>query len=1024
MINWLIEKSVKNPVLTIFLTILICIIGAFLFRLLPVDVYPDLNAPLVNIITECPGMAPQDVERSVTYPIESMMNGAPHVINVRSETSIGISIVTVEFDWGTNVYRARQIVSSRLELISDQLPEGASHPMLGPISSRMGEVMQFIVYGEGVSQLELRDVADWVIRYRLLGVPGVAYLTNQGGYIKQFNVYLDPYALRSYHLTIRDIKEALERSNFNPSGGLLISKEREYIIRGLGRIHNIEDIENTVITSRNGVPVRIKDVAEVKIGHPVRRGDSSQDGEDCVTATLEKQYGGNTLATIARVKKVLAELAKGLPERIHIKTVYDQSILIWEAIHNVERSILEGAILVVIVILFFMGNTRSALIASLTIPFSIFVAIILMYLGGISINVMSLGGLALGIGKLANSSIIMVENIYRMLLKEKEKRSRLDITLEAAKEVGPHIFSASLIIVLAFVPLFFMGGLSGRMFAPTAFTVAAVMIGGLFCSLTLKPVLCALALTEKSIPDKENRLFQLSQRAFLPIFRYCRHHRAKTIGITVAGLIITIILTPYLGREFLPRLDESALLISTQLRPGTSLAETARIGKKVERTLLTIPEVVTVNRTSGMPEESEHFHPVSHSEFLVNLLPKEKRHRSLDAIIEEVRHKLDQFPGMYYLIEQPIQNKFNEMVKGTIGDVAVKLFGPDLKVLNEKIEEIKNVMAGVPGVADLEVEQTAGIPQISIRLDRGKLARYGLNIGDVADVMETALNGIKATDIFQGNRKYTLFLRLPERYRSNLETIENLLLDTPNGGQVPLKEVATISLTEGPSTIMRENVTRRRVVLCNVRGRDTGKFVEDVKKALAEKVKLPPGYYIQFGGQYEDQQQAVHQLAIMGVVVALVVFIILFSTFGSVSQAFLIILNIPFALMGGIIALFIGHQTLNVSSLIGLIALFGISVQNGLILIAYINELRRNGTPLHQAVVEGSLVRLRPILMTALVMSIGVLPLVIARGTGSEIHRPLAIVYIGGLIISTFVTMVFLPILYEMLEGWKERRRA
>jgi len=1021
MIEKLIEWSLKNRLLVIFLSALVIIAGLFIFFTLPVDVYPDLNAPLVNIVTENYGMPSEEVEKLITRPLESILNGAPHVTRVRSESSMGISVVTVEFDWGTDIYLARQLVTSRLELVANQLPSGTLRPILGPVSSRMGEVFQFVVEGD-TDPMELRSVADWMIRYRLLGVPGISFVINLGGFIKQYQVLIDPTQLKNYGLTIADVKSAIEENNYNPSGGLLFKGPQEFIIRGLGRMQSLEHIRNTVITARNNVPIYVKDVAEVKIGQQLRRGIASRNGREVVDVVIEKQYGGNTLTTISNVKNALADLAKSLPEKIKTTPYYDQSILIWSSIGHVEKAILEGAILVILVILLFMGNLRAALITSLTIPISVLFAIIMMKIFGIGITVMSLGGLAIGIGKMANSSVIMVENIYRIL--QKKGKGVLEGTLEGAKEVGRHIFNAGLIIILVFLPLFALSGIEGKMFAPTAFAVAASLFAGLLCSLSIQPVLCSLLLKKKKISERDIFLMRFMKNIYKKALNFCLKNRWKYLLATgIIYLTLMIILIPRIGREFFPQMDEGSLILSTILAPGTSLQESHRMGRTVDNIMLEFPEVLSINRTTGRAEQSEHAHGVNHSHYIMELVPKEKRNRSLEEMLKEMRARLDKIPGLRYIFEQPIQNKMAEMLTGLEGQIAIKLFGPELEMLDDKIEEISAVVEDIEGVADLRVEQTAGTPQINVRFNRKKLARYGINIAQASDVIETALNGIDATDILEEHRRFAVFIRFQERFRKDIETIENLLVDSPSGQRIPLKELADFEMSEGPLTIMREHVQRRRVIICNVTGRDQGSWVAEAQKAIEDNVSLPAGYYVTFGGQFESQQRSFQRLLLLSLLVGLIVFFLLMIFF-SFKNALAIMINVPFSMMSGVIALFIFGMTFNVSSAIGFIALFGISIQNAFIMVAFYNKLRRKGVPLREAVIQGSLIRLRPVLITELVIIMGVLPLLIFSGaSGAELLAPMAVVYIGGELDAIFLAALQLPILYELFEGRGERRK-
>ena len=1015
MIDRIIDFALKHRLLTILAVALVSIWGVIVYARMPKDIYPDLNAPLVKIITENPGMASEDVERLISFPLESLLNGAPHVTRVRSESTTGDSVVTVEFDWGTDIYLARQIVSSKLELIAGRLPLGTTRPILGPVSSRMGEIFEFAVIGKNTNPMDLRSVADWTIRYRLQGVSGVSFVINLGGFIKQFQVYLKPEMLKNYDITINEVKEAIENSNRNFSGGIILKGPQEVLIKGMGRIETLDHIQNTVITSRNNVPVYVKDVADVKIGGKFRRDAGSHNAEEAVYVTVEKQYGGDTLAAIQNIKEALAQIGKDLPEKMKIKPFYDQSILILKSINHVEVSILEGAILIVLVMVFFMWNLRSSLIASLTIPFSILIALVFMNLFKIDLTVMSIGGLAIGIGKIANGSIIMVENIFRVLKEKKGQASTLELTSEAARDVGKYLFSANLIIILVFLPLLTLKGIEGAMFRPTAFAVAAALFGSLILNLTLKPVLASVFLTERHLKERKNPITELLTSKYRLVLSWALKHKKFILSGFLILIIGAGISYNFLGKEFVPPLDEGAIMASTVMLPETSLEESIKMGKRIEKIFLSFPEVVSVSRTTGTAEASEHLHPVNHSHYNIELLPREKRKRGFKEITQAMREDLDKLPGVAYIFEQPIANKLAEMLTGTEGQLSVKLFGQDLNILNDKIEEIRNAMAEIKGVADLQIEQTTGIPQLVIRLDRGKLARFGIPVSAVADIIETAFNGIEATDVYEADRITSVLIRLPERYRNDEEAIKNLLVDAPNGERIPLSQLADISKGEGPQTIFRENLMRRKIILCNVVKRDIGSFVKEAREKIDREVTLLPGYFVTFGGQYESQQRALRHLTWLMLIVILIVFVVLFSSFGSIWQAFLIILNIPSTLIGGILGLLIAGQTINVSSTIGLIALFGICVQNDVILVAKINDYRRQGLSLREAVLEGALTKFRPILMTDMVMIVGVLPLALIVTTGAELHRPLAVVYIGGFFFAILLRLIVVPVLYETL---------
>ncbi|MGQ9673636.1 MAG: efflux RND transporter permease subunit [Candidatus Aminicenantales bacterium] len=1016
MIDRLIDFSLKHRLLMIFLIALVCLWGVIAYFRIPKDIYPDLNAPLVKIITENPGMASEDVERLISFPLESLLSGAPRVTRVRSESTTGDSVVTVEFDWGTDIYHARQIVSSKLELIAGRLPLGTTQPILGPVSSRMGEVFEFAVTGDDTTDpMELRSVADWTIRYRLQGVPGVSFIINLGGFVKQYQVFLKPDMLKNYGISISEVKEAIESSNRNFSGGIISKGAQEVLIKGMGRIETLEHIENTVIASRNGVPIFVKDVADVRVGRKFRREAGSHNGQEAVYVTVEKQYGGDTLTAIGNIKKTIAQIVRDIPEKISIKPFYDQSILILKSIRHVEFSMLEGAVLIVLVMMVFMWNLRASFIASLTIPFSILISLVLMDIFGIKMTVMSIGGLAIGIGKMANGSIIMVENIFRVLKEKKGQADRQESVAMAAKEVGKYLFSASLIIILVFLPLLTLQGIEGAMFRPTAFAVAAALFAAMILNLTLQPILTVLFLKEKHLKERRNPVSEFLLTVYRSLLGQALKHRMKLIVVFVFLIAVAGVAYNFLGKEFVPPLDEGAIMASTVMLPETSLEESVKMGKRIEKIFLSFPEVVSVSRTTGTAEASEHLHPVNHSHYNIELLPREKRRRGFKEITQAMRAELEKIPGIAYIFEQPISNKLAEMLTGTEGQLSVKLFGPDLDVLNQKIEEVRNVLSGVRGVADLQIEQTTGVPQLIIRLNREKLARFGISVNQVAEVIETALNGIEATDVYEPDRITSVLIRLPERYRNDEEAVKNLLVDTPAGERIPLSELATITHGEGPQTIFRENLMRRKIILCNVVKRDIGGFVEEARQKIGESVSLPPGYLVTFGGQFESQQRALQHLTTLMLIVLLIIFVVLFSSFGSVWQALLIILNIPSTLIGGILALVVTGETINVSSTIGLIALFGICVQNDVILVAKINDLRKQGLAIRQAVLEGALVKFRPIFMTDMVMIVSVLPLVLIVTTGAELHRPLAVVYIGGFFFAILLRLFVVPLLYETL---------
>ncbi|MBC8874999.1 MAG: efflux RND transporter permease subunit [Planctomycetes bacterium] len=1017
MIRAIIDLALRNRLLVLLLTALVSLVGVVAYDRMPKDIYPDLNAPLVNIITHWEGMASEDVERRVTIPLESLMSGSPHVTRVRSESTTGESIVTVEFDWGIDVYKARQIVAGKLDIVADQLPAGAEDPTMGPVSSRMGEVFEFAVVGDGVDPMLLRSVADWTIKYRLLGVEGVSFVVNLGGFVQQYQVFLKPEMLHHRGITIAEVKEAIEQSNRNFSGGVIRKPNQEFLIKGLGRIESIEHIKNTVITSREGIPVFVKDVADVKVGRMFSAGNAGFDGQEAVSVIVQKQYGGDTLKTIDRVKEFIRDVENDLPPETRIEPYYDQSELINSSLEHVEISMVEGGVLVLVVILLFLGNVRASLIAALTIPISVLFSLVLMYIGGVSLTVMALGGLAIGIGKMASGSVIMVENVYKHLQGGEGDASSLDLTAQGAKEVGPYLFSANLIIILVFLPLLTLEGIGGRMFRPTVYALVAALLGSLIMNITLKPVLMSLCIRSTKRVRRKNRVIEFATRIYVGVLKLS--FRLKAIVLLAALAVVVVAGWCYqdLGSEFVPFMDEGSIVASTVMLPETSLHESVRVGKTFEKAFMSFPEVEHVCRTTGMAEESEHVHPVNHSHYLLKLRPRQEGDRGYAELTDAMREKLDLMPGKTpYMFEQPIGNKLAEMLTGTEGQISLKVYGPDLEKLDEKARRIAEIIRDIPGIADLQVEQTSGIPLRVITLKREELARHGIKVDEVADVIETALGGVEVTDVTEVDRMTAVLLRLPERYRQDVDSVKNLLVDTPAGHRVPLEQIADIDPTEtGPQTIFRESRSRRKTILCNVVGRDVGRFVEEATAKINESGLFPrgEGYSFKFGGEFESQQRTMQQLKWMMLIVGLSVLVVLFASLHSLRQSLLLLLNIPMTLAGGIIALFLVGQTLNVSSVIGFIALFGIALQNGVVLVGKINDLRRSGVELHDAVIQGAAYRFRPILMTELILILGVLPLALGTTAGSELHRPLAVVYIGGFVVAIFFEQIVLPILYE-----------
>ncbi len=1017
--------SLKNWFLILAASFLVLIVGYQVLSRMPVDVYPDITDPRVTILTEAPGWSPEEVETLVTFPLESVFNGMPYVKRVRSSSGIGLSVVIIEFEWGTDVFRARQIVAERLATV--KLPEGSEAPFMTPIASRLGEIVEFAVTDEQkkLSPLELRDLSDWVIRFRLQSAGGIANILNMGGFVKEYHVVVHPMHLIHYGISLKEIFDALEHSNVNAAGGFAEDVHREYLIRGLGRIHDIDDIGNVVVKTReNGVPIYVKDVAHVMISGPaVRRGVGSLNGEEAVLGRIVKQPGTNTLELTEKIQRIFEELKGALPKGVTIKTEYLQAEVIQRAMHTVRSSFFEGAVLVVVILFAFMWNLRASLITLTAIPLSLILAVLFIAWQGMTLNVMTLAALATAIGLVIDNAIIVVENIDRHLKEAKlggaETRKTLAaIVLAATEEIVGSVVYATVIIMLVFVPIFTLTGLEGRLFSPLATTVIVAMGVSLLVSVTLNTALSYLFLPGSGRNShRESPILTWIKRGYRPFLIKVLRWPAAVILIVLLIMTGAVALTPFVGKEFLPTMDEGTYVINVRMLPGTSLEESLRIGRQVERALLSIPEVVSTSNRTGRAEQDEHAEGVSVNEILVNVLPPEKRTISREELLRKIREKLAQFPGAVTFVGQPIQHRIDELISGVTAQVAIKLFGQDLEVLRSKAQEIAGVVRSIPGAADVLVEQQVDIPQLQIEVDRKAAARYGLSVGEISKFVETAFKGEVATQVILGQRTYDLVVIMDKEFRNDLEKMRQLLIDTPAGPQVPLERVARIAYGKGSNTINRENVSRRIVIQSNVQGRDLGTFIEEIRKAVSERVSLPEGYYVVYGGQFEAQQEAMRELLLQGSLVIVAIFLLLYMSVGSVRSAVMVMLNLPFALAGGIFAVFLSGGVLSIPSAIGFILLFGIAIRNGIILIMHINQLHlKEGLSLEEAILTGAEHRVSPVLMTALAAGIGMVPLALATGSGAELLKPLATVIVGGMVTSTALTLLALPTLYYMVE--------
>ena len=1021
MIDRILQFALKQRLLILIATVILIGAGLWAMKKLPVDAFPDVTNIQVQILTQAGGMAPTEVEKLVTFPIETTMGGLPRVHEVRSVSKIGLSVITVVFEDGVDIYFARQQVFERLQQAKERLPRGLE-PQMGPVTTGLGEIYQYLVEGEGHDIKELRAIQDWVIRPILRTVPGVTDVNSFGGQVKQYQVQIEPGKLKSLGLTLRDVYEAVERNNATTGAGYIEHREEQYMVRGLGLAKNIDDLNRVVVASRGGTPIHLDDIAQVVVGSEPRQGATTYNGKgEAVAGIVLMLKGASSMEVVAGVKEKVKTIQKALPEGVKLVPYYDRTELVQKTITTVRNNLLEGGFLVIVVLFYFLGNIRGALIVALTIPLSMLFSFLGMHWLGLSANLMTLG--AIDFGMIVDGSVVMVENTVRHLSERKKEEGVLHTIFLSAKEVARPILFGVFIIIIVYLPIVTLTDMEGKMFSPMAFTVGFALLGSLILTMTLVPTLCSFLLRGK-VEEKDPKLLRLIREAYLPFLQKSLANPRKTLVITGSALALSLALVPFLGSEFLPSLDEGGITVQSFRLPSVSLTDTIRTAADVEKALLSFPEVEKVVSRAGRAEIANDPMGVDISDIFVNLKPRDQWKTTKDKaeLVEMMRKRLENIPGMSYSFTQPIAMRVDELVSGVKSQVAVKLFGEDMEVLKSKGEEISKVMEKLQGAADVMVEKVSGLAYLQVDINREAIARYGINVTDIQEVLEIAVGGKQASELYEGQKRFSIALRFPSDLANNAEKIGEILISAPGGARIPLKQLARVYTEEGPAQISRENGSRRIVVECNVSGRDIGSFVADAQKAIEAKVKLPPGYYIIWGGQFENQQRAMARLSVILPICLALIFILLFSTFGSVRQAFLIILNVPFALIGGIVALFLRGLPLSVSGAIGFIALFGVAVLNGIVMVSYFNKLREEGTPLDDAVVQGAAVRLRPVLMTALVASLGFIPMALSHGTGAEVQRPLATVVIGGLITSTLLTLVVLPTLYRWWEGRAEMK--
>ncbi len=1018
----LIRISLRHRWLVIVGAGLLTVLGAAWISKLPVEIFPDISAPTVTVITEAPGMAPEEIELLVTFPVESAVNGSPGVRRLRSVSADGISVIWVEFLWGTDVYQARQVVTERLQRVD--LPAQAERPELGPISSIMGEIT-FIAMtsratdGPGVSSMELRRLAETVVRRNLLSISGISQVVPIGGDLRQLQVTVHPTAIAQAEVSLREIVEAVARASRSPSAGFHVESGQEYLVRGLGRARRPEDVAGTVVRVADGVPLRIGDLAEVDWGPEPARGTASYRDQDAVILSVQKQPGTNTLELTEAVDRVLAQLQETLPDGVVIETEnFRQADFIEVAIGNVTEALRDGAILVVVVLALFLGSLATTVISALAIPLSLVAGVLAISALGLSIDTMTLGGLTIAIGLLVDDAIIAVENVFRRLKEERlrpkgERRPAQEVVATATTEVVSPILFATLIIILVFLPIFFLPGLEGRLLRPLGLAFVAALTASLIVALTVTPVLAGLLLDRsRTLEAREPRLLRLLHSAYRPTLDWCLERRRLVVSAAVVLVLAALALLPGLGRSFLPPFNEGSLTVSVVSPPGIPLTESDRLGSEVERALLSFPEVISTSRRTGRAEKDEHVQGVNASEMEVVLAPLESG-RSKDELVAEMRRAVATIPGTSVSFGQPISHRIDHMISGSKTNLAVKVFGPDLGVLRTLASRVEQVLGTVPGVVDLSNQEQAAIPQLVIDFDRNAMARHGMSSADLSETVEALFQGALVGEIVEEGMTSTIALRFPRALRSSAERIAALPVSTPDGRLVRLGSVARVGRALGPSLIRRENVQRVAMITANVTGADLAGVVERARAAVDAQITLPQGYLVTFGGQFEEATRSTRTLALLAVLILAGMYGLLYVAFGSHRETLVVLVNLPLALIGGVVAVALGGGVLSVATLVGFITLFGIATRNGVLLVNNYQRLLAAGVPLAEAVRRGSQERMAPILMTALTAGFALIPLVIAAGApGNEIQSPMAQVILGGLLTSTFLNLVVVPALY------------
>lgn len=1024
MLNNIIRFSLNNKYLILLGSVLLVVFGMRTASNMDVDVFPDLTAPTVVVMTDAHGMASEEVERLVTFPIETAVNGATDVRRVRSSSSQGFSFVWVEFDWGTDIFKARQIVSEKLISVSAQMPLGIGQPALAPQSSVMGEIFFIGMQADSTSMMDLRTMAEWNVKPLILATGGVSQVTIIGGDFKQYQVLADPQKMKYYQVSMTELADVCKGISQNSTGGVVRQFGNEYVVRGMARSSDIDVLGNSCIKSNNGKPVRINDVAEVLIGSAPKMGYASENAKPAIIISISKQPNANTLAVTQRIEENLAVLQKTLPKDVQLDTkIFRQADFIETSVNNVQGALIEGGIFVIIVLFVFLGSFRTTIISLLAIPLSLLGAILVMKMLGMTINTMSLGGMAIAIGSLVDDAVIDVENVYKRLRQnrmkpEYEKQSSFTVVFEASKEIRASILNATLIIMVAFLPLFFLSGMEGRMLQPLGIAFIVSLFMSLVVAMTLTPLLSKMLLSnEKYLAknEKEKWLVRKLTHSYEQSLGWSLKHKKAIIFSTLGMFVISLLAFSTFGRSFLPEFNEGALTLSVVIKPGTSLEESNRLGNLVETELLSIPEVSSTARRTGRGELDEHSQTTNSAEIDVNFMLKE---RSQPEFMSDVRTTLARIPGIAYTVGQPLGHRIDHMLSGTRANIAIKLFGTDLNRMFSIGNQVKSSIVDIEGLVDVNVDQQVEIPQIQIRANRDMLAQYGITTAQFNEFIDISFGGEKLADIYEGQRSYDLVLRLSKDYTESIEGIRSALIDTHDGKKVPLEQVADIVSVSGPSSISRENVQRKIVISANVAERDLRSVVKDIQTNINQKIDLPEGYRIEYGGQFESEAKASQTLMLTSIIAIIIIFLLLFQEFKNFKLAGIILLNLPLALIGGVFSIWVTSGILSIPAIIGFITLFGIATRNGILLISNYQKLQNQGVPLYETVTKGSSDRLNAILMTALTAALALIPLAYKGDlAGNEIQSPMAKVILGGLLTSTLLNIYIVPIVYSIFSS-------